>query len=281
MQSQLIVSQLDPVVRGFPGYPVRTLAWRVTSPLRAVVRRFRHLKGAGRIPRVLELILPDGLFSVVTAGGTIQLRYQEALGKVHLIAGFELAELRWALSLVKQGDVVFDVGAYVGWFTLPLAARVGATGLVVAVEPNAESVARLSQSLADNVRRQVRVVCAACWSQKGRLRLKVGCDPAFSAVGELRGSYPVEEREVPGLPLDALWEELGRPCVKLVKIDAEGAESEVLKGARRFITGVSPALLVKTSNPGRILELLPDGYAAVRKPGFEPWNHVFEREAEL
>jgi len=279
LQSQLIVSQLDPVVRGFPGYPVRTLAWRVASPLRAVVRRFRHLKGAGRIQRVLELILPDGLFSVVTAGGTIQLRYREALGKVHLIAGFELAELRWALSLVKQGDVVFDVGAYVGWFTLPLAARVGATGLVVAVEPNAESVARLVESLVD-VAGQVRVICAAAWSNAGRVLLQVAADPAFSTVGRLR-EPPVKAREVPAVPLDALWEELGRPMVKLVKIDAEGAEWQVLRGARRLIYGASPALLVETRNPRGILELLPDGYAAVRKPGFEPWNHVFEREAKL
>ncbi len=123
--------------------------------------------------------------------------------------------------------MVFDVGAYVGWFTLPLAARVGATGLVVAVEPNAQSAARLAESFGRRCRSS-GVICAAAWSNAGRVPLQVA-DPAFSTVGRLR-EPPVKAREVPAVPLDVLWEELGRPMVKLVKIDAEGAEWQVLRG---------------------------------------------------
>lgn len=73
----------------------------------------------------------------------------EPIGFHMLIDGaYEHDELTWLLSHVGPGDVVVDVGANIGGFTIPLARRVGPTGRVIAIEASN----RIAQYLRHNVR---------------------------------------------------------------------------------------------------------------------------------
>jgi hypothetical protein len=86
---------------------------------------------------------------------------------------------------------------------------------------------------------------------------------------------------VHSVPLDRIWEDLGRPAVSFVKIDVEGAEASVLRGARAMMASTHPPLLVEAKNDARLAlllsELEPLGYRRSTRAGFLPWNHLFVR----
>jgi methyltransferase FkbM-like protein len=79
--------------------------------------------------------------------------------------------------------------------------------------------------------------------------------------------------------IDRVWDDIGRPAVSIVKIDVEGAEASVIRGARAMITATHPTLLVEANDEARLAslrtELEPLGYRRSARPGFHPWNHLF------
>ena len=108
---------------------------------------------------------------------------------------------RWLHATLRTGDVVVDVGANTGWYTLLAATAVGPSGRVVAIEPAASTRAALERNLSRNRAANVRTVASA-----------VGREPA-----------PLPHLLTP--------EEAAR--VALVKIDVEGGEADVLRGMVR------------------------------------------------
>jgi FkbM family methyltransferase len=151
------------------------------------------------------------------------------------------AELR---DLVREGLVMYDVGAHIGLYSLA-AARLGTK--VVAFEPDPESAERLRKHAErNNLAENIRVIEAAAWSESMPLI-------AFQrGLPRSQGGVSWEERrpvvatgpliEVKAIRLDDFVAD-GPP--RLVKIDVEGAESEVLKGAAETIRAFRPHLLVE------------------------------------
>jgi FkbM family methyltransferase len=193
---------------------------------------------------------------------------------VWLDGGFERAELDFAIGHVQPGDCAIDVGAYVGWYTVPLARVVGSSGVVLAVEPVPTSCARLRSNLARAGVSNVVVFEVAAWSEATVLRVLRTEDPAFSSASTaVRGSSPAEEIQVRACSLDALWAAVGGPQVSFMKIDVEGSEVEVIRGARKLIERCSPVILVETDWPAKVLGHLA-GYEVQQPAGFMPWNYV-------
>ena len=81
--------------------------------------------------------------------------------------------------------------------------------------------------------------------------------------------------------LDELWKGLGRPTVSVVKIDVEGSEVSVLRGASALLSA-GPVVMVE-SHPAEYPEtvgvLHSHGYER-QSTHLEPWNHVFRPSAE-
>ena len=131
---------------------------------------------------------------------------------------------------VEPGGTVLDVGAYMGWFTVPAAKRAGKQGFIVAVEPEPENLAflRVNVSKLGNV--QIVEKCA--W--KGRQRMKLYIGPTYlmhSLVLPYKGDYIWVQSDT----LDNIISGLGIDKVDFIKIDVEGAELEVLEGAERVL----------------------------------------------
>jgi FkbM family methyltransferase len=135
-------------------------------------------------------------------------------------------ELKLCLELTRPGDVVVDLGANLGHFTLPLAAR-GCR--VVAVEALYRNFALLAAALVRNRFASVTPVHCAVWSEPAVLRIN-----GHSAWGRVH-SGP-EGFDVPALTLDDIAFLYDVRDVKLLKIDIEGSEIECLKGAPRFFS---------------------------------------------
>lgn len=151
---------------------------------------------------------------------------QNAAGVFLEIFQDEVYEQVWKL---KPGDVVLDIGAYVGMFTVKAASLVGATGRVIAIEPspeNYELLVRNCEGLSN-----VALVKKAIMSTTGTGRLYY----SRSAAANSLVTHWKRHVEVETTTLDDLVQGLGLDKVDFIKVDAEGAEIDVLKGAQSVL----------------------------------------------
>ncbi|MFN3077990.1 MAG: FkbM family methyltransferase [Alphaproteobacteria bacterium] len=186
---------------------------------------------------------------------------------------FSEIEGRVLRSLVKDGDVVIDVGANFGAHTLPLAHKVGMTGLVYAIEPQRLVFQALCGTLAINSLANVVAINAAAGARAGSIRVPV-CNPWKPVnIGGLEidnwdegQEQPVVADDVPMIVLD----QLNLPRCRLLKVDAEGMESQVLAGAESLIRTHRPVLYVENDRQDRSPELI----ARILSMGYRAWWHL-------
>lgn len=158
---------------------------------------------------------------------------------------FEGALERYYLSIISEGDVVFDIGAHTGRHTVPLSRAVGRSGFVLAVEPLQAMVRELRERELSNV----EVVAAAC-SARSMDRATFTYVPEFPGYsGFRRRTYPaltaIELCEVNVATLDDLARGLS-VAPRYVKIDVEGAEYLVLLGSRELLSGSRPVISIES-----------------------------------
>ena len=138
------------------------------------------------------------------------------------------------LEHVRPGHVVFDVGANVGFFTLLASQLVGPTGAVVAFEPFPAALKYLRRHLELNRVENTTVVDAAVSDAPGRVH--------FRAHGPSDGG----ELSAEVVRLDQLCATGKVPLPDLIKIDVEGEELKVLRGAARILRERRPTILLAT-----------------------------------
>lgn len=149
-----------------------------------------------------------------------------------LIAGDPPVEQDTRYFRIEPGEVVLDVGACRGDFTIPAARKVGKGGRVVAVEPEPRNLLFLRK--ASRRLGNVRILAKCAWGRAGRVRLNLSGSPGEHSVVRL-GHQPRGSIEVEADTLDHMLEELGIKRVDFMKVDVEGAELEVLEGAREIL----------------------------------------------
>ena len=157
-------------------------------------------------------------------------------------------ELAYLEKLLSPGKVFIDVGANYGVYTLVASRLVGAAGKVIALEPTAQSFTVLRQNIALNHFTNVLAFQVALKDTPGKAWLYHGWDP----VGNSLGMDPLcgeEGEEVQTESLDNLLEENGVDRVDVIKVDVEGAEELVLRGATKTLTTHSPVVIFEF-NPG-------------------------------
>jgi FkbM family methyltransferase len=148
-------------------------------------------------------------------------------------------------DFVPPGSTVVDVGANVGFFTLKFARWVGQQGLVIAIEPDLENLETLTAKIAAaGIEDQVRLHQAAAMEQAGSACLQRN----ELHPGDHRITFAAQGILVPAVTIDDLAAEAGARSVSLVKIDVQGAEILVLKGANRTLKQMRPALFVEVDD---------------------------------
>ncbi len=179
----------------------------------------------GNIPRGIRL-MTDGRCSVLYKGVEIVAPWDGILAFIEVLQD-EVYELFYR---PKQGDTVLDIGAYVGMFTIKASLQVGDDGSVIAVEPATSNLAFLRQNT--RLLKNVKVVPVAVGDDGhlGRLSLS-RASPCHSL--SLNGSGEAETVEVEAI--DHIVSRLGIGKVDFIKIDAEGSELEILRGAKRTL----------------------------------------------
>lgn len=177
--------------------------------------------------------------------------------KRRLIAGTLVSEPELAIldRMVRAGSVVADVGANLGSYTLQLSRIVGPDGKVLALEPIPRTAALLDhfvKRLAPH--RNVEVINAAAGESEGRAEMflpREGGLPNFYVASLLSiHEGPTSTTAVQVTTLDVQRKKLDRP-ISFIKIDAEGAELMVLRGAREVILKDRPVLLCEIGESAR------------------------------
>lgn len=156
------------------------------------------------------------------------------------LGSYEYSKQRLFAQMLRAGDVVFDVGANAGFYSLLAASRVRPNGTVVAFEPLPENVRFIQRHAHINKVNHVRVVQAAVGSRNGTARFQPHRSKAMGRLSE-GGSL-----EVDMVSIDTLCEARTIPEPTLMKIDVEGGELDVLEGALRVLTRVQPTIFLAT-----------------------------------
>ncbi|PIN67680.1 MAG: hypothetical protein COV98_01990 [Candidatus Altarchaeum sp. CG12_big_fil_rev_8_21_14_0_65_33_22] len=147
------------------------------------------------------------------------------------IGGYENAETELFESHIKEGDVVMDIGANIGYYTLVAAKLVGANGKVYAFEPESINFSFLKKSVEINNYENVICEKKAVSNENGKLKLflhkfQTG---AYTLVGG--GDNYVEVETV---KLDDYFKDKNSR-VDVIKMDIEGAEGLALKGMEKIL----------------------------------------------
>lgn len=129
---------------------------------------------------------------------------------------------------IQKDDVIIDVGAHVGVFTLR-AARRAVNGLVIAVEPHPTNYKFLTENVRFNKLKNVITLNLALSNYEGVANLYESKEQSGMHSIILRRSDKFVKVSVK--TLDKMVEELKIEKVDMIKIDVEGAELDVLKGA--------------------------------------------------
>jgi FkbM family methyltransferase len=167
------------------------------------------------------------------AVGTRPVRTRYANGP-DLSARYDALQIVVMCARLKQGSAAFDVGANVGSTTLVMAARCGTTGRVVAFEPDPEARKMLRRNIGLNPGAgAISIEEAACSADEGTATFYARGDARSSLDGNA-GDPSEKPMIVPLTTLDA-YSERAAVTPDLVKIDVEGAEVAVLRGAQRLL----------------------------------------------
>lgn len=173
--------------------------------------------------------------------------------------------------LVVPGSLALDIGANIGVHTLTLARAVGPEGHVVSLEPQRHCHQVLCANVVTNGLTNVDCIRAAAGQSSGVCHIP-DMPPQtrmnFGATTISAGSAAPQSVEVPLVALDDL-KVPALPC-SFIKIDAEGHEIEVLKGADRLIRTHGPTLYVEAHSIENLRDMI--GLFS-RYPGYALYAH--------
>lgn len=179
-------------------------------------------------------------------------------------------EIKFVRQVLKPGQQVIDIGANYGVYTLSMAMRVGPSGQCWCFEPATTTANCLQAGIQANGFRHVVLERSALSSHVGQAQLTLNVN---SELNELvfGGTSTVTTETVPMVTLDECLARYGWKEIHFMKVDAEGQESNILKGGKRFMAELSP-LVQYEIKAGTALHLeLAQEFAAL---GYEPYGLV-------
>lgn len=207
----------SPLASRTPGRQIASLLGNHGVPALA---KWAFKPGVQQVNNV-RLMIPDGL-------GT------GAGGEHHMAIGtYERGETAFVLSNMSEGNWMIDVGAHVGYFAIAAAAKVGTTGGIIAVEPTESS----AEVLRENVRLngfedRVHVIEKAASDHAGGATFYVSdTSSMWNSVEPGTLDDSTRTLEVATTTIDDLVSEVGWPSIRILKIDVEGHEVSVMRGA--------------------------------------------------
>ncbi len=220
-----------------------------TRLLSAMFRKIpRTVRGRWRLAKLLigrDLDVTDVELS--TKGGYALLvpSLHEPVAFGVLIEGdYEIETWNLIREYLPKGGTFVDVGANVGVFTLRAADHVGATGRVVAIEASPSVFPYLQHNVRRSGYKNISCVQVAVSEREGREVAFYDAPATSFGMGSMAPQFGSPAKPVIGKTLDGILKETGVDRVDVVKVDVEGFEAAVFRGAVQMLTSTPRPVIV-------------------------------------
>jgi FkbM family methyltransferase len=197
-----------------------------------VIQKLPYIKGVAS--RALGLLFGRRIKAVVNQA-TVRLDLCEAIQLQMFLGLYEPTQTGWFKECLGLGDVFIDVGASFGWYTTLGASLVGPTGKVFAFEPSPIASQVIEEMIEDSMLQNIILTKAAVGKKNGSVSLFLPINRHLHSPSVFYSDPGFSPIQVPIIALDHFAQLLNVPKVKLVKIDVEGYEPDVLVGMERLI----------------------------------------------
>ncbi|PIN93066.1 hypothetical protein COU54_04485 [Candidatus Pacearchaeota archaeon CG10_big_fil_rev_8_21_14_0_10_31_24] len=179
-------------------------------------------------------------------------------------------EMASELKNLEEGTYI-DVGAHIGKHTVEISKSLKGKGQVISVEADPSTAELLKKNIQMNNLKNVKIFNLVCVDKKGEVYFhKSDLHPATNSLDEIKNSHKLK------LKSDTLDNLVGdKKDVKLIKIDVEGAEEKVLRGAIKILKNNLPKIIFEAWDNKNLLKvksvLDPLGYK-IRK--IDEYNYL-------
>ena len=183
----------------------------------------------------------------LAGGGQMFLDTNDRLARrIRCEEAFEPAVRREIERITSRRVNVIDIGANIGYYTILTSKRIGPGKRVFSFEPQPGVVSKLRRNIEVSGLPNVTVFPFALSDASGHVPFHVP-----PQGGESHGSLHANGRfrvlkivDVETRRLDDVWQQLGSPDIGLLKMDAEGAELPIFRGAVKLLSGANRPVLV-------------------------------------
>lgn len=164
---------------------------------------------------------------------------------IYYFGTYEPMCVKFLKRILKPGMVFYDIGANFGFYSLLAAQRIAPNGAVFAFEPQSKCCSMLIKSMAANKLKNIRIHQIALSDEDGEGRIyqlsetNIGQASLWRGKGKTFGSEVVK-----CVTIDYLIKNKELPPCDIMKIDVEGAEQNVLKGANELFLKSPPKVIV-------------------------------------
>lgn len=229
----------------------------------------RILRAIGKIFIKLSKISSNGSKSIIIKKGTERdlyktrfnyffwLKKDSYLDQCIINNGiFEESLTELVKQIIKEGDIVFDVGANIGYYSVLFSRLIGNRGKVFCFEPTKYYGEVLNRNLKANKTSNVKVFNVGLSNKKQKLEIQIGNSSAsfHNPVGS-----PLETKELVNLiSLDEFIEEHTPQKIDLIKVDIDGHEPIFFEGAWNTLSKYNPIIILEVSH----FHYLEAGYTA-------------------
>lgn len=196
---------------------------------------------------LLRKIGKKGVIADVYRDFKLYLEFTDDSIEIYYLGIYEPEETQMIKNIVKEGMTVLDIGANIGYFSILMANLVGPNGKVYSFEPNPKMFQRLQKNLEinTNLSVQIKINQVAIGEKEGKANFF--CPPhGFEGLGGLQDTNRISIDNVINvdvITLDKFMKDNNVQKLDFIKLDVEGGEFGVLKGAEDTLNKYHPIIL--------------------------------------
>ena len=203
--------------------------------------KISNQKTIGKILRALLKIIPEGMTVFIVQGKLRGKKWIKGSGvNGYWLGSYESEKVSLFEKTLKKGNIVFDIGAHVGFYTLLAAELVGKDGKVFSFEPLMANYEYLKKHIEINNYKNITSFNVAVSDKDGLAFFTKGEN---TSTGHLTSNG---ETKVRTMAIDDWINNKKLPVPDILKIDVEGAEFAVLKGAVNLLNKYHPIIFLST-----------------------------------
>lgn len=208
--------------------------------------RFHNAKNGRRLAKLMAVAVaftrnPTRIKTI--NGITYELDLREVIdSSLYFTSTYEVKIDRLFEKYVKPGSTVIDIGANIGLHTLRSALLTGEKGKVLAIEPSTWAIKKLRRNLELNPElSKVIEIRHNALGENAEKSISLG----FQSSYRLNGKNEIYSEVVDVLTLDSIAEQNSLQSVDFIKIDVDGHELHILRGAKKMLSISKPVLVVE------------------------------------